>query len=180
MMVLAASSEIVRPGVTLSCATVFVGVWTVLWDVVTAGMIVAAVRDSFNLGAVVVLGIAAAVGVAFTVVGLRAILMRRSWVLSGGVIEERTVVLGVGEISRHRYDVQRIEMRTGTWDTGAGRSDELVLWAYGRSSPLILHPTIENAPGGLRALGNLVARHTRRPFTTVEQRVPEPKPPDAD
>ena len=172
--------EIVRPGVTLSCATVFVGVWTVLWDVVTAGMIVAAVRDSFNLGAVVVLGIAAAVGVAFTVVGLRAILMRRSWVLSDGVVEERTVVLGVGEISRHRYDVQRIEMRTGSWDTGAGRSDELVLWAYGRSSPLILHPTIENAPGGLRALGNLVARHTRRPFTTVEQRVPEPKPPDAD
>ena len=34
--------EIVRPGVTLSCATVFVAIWTVLWDVVTVGMIVEA------------------------------------------------------------------------------------------------------------------------------------------
>src|SRR5207247_10518870 len=99
---------------------------------------------------------------------------RRSWVLSGGVIEERTVVLGVGEISRHRYDVQRIEMRTGTWDTGAGRSDELVLWAYGRSSPLLLHPPIENAPAGLRAPGTLGARDTGRPFASDEQRVRGP------
>src|SRR5438094_2841827 len=81
--------EIVRPGVTLSCMTVFVAIWTLLWDVVTVGMIVATVRDGFNLGAVVILGIVAAVGVGFTVVGLRATLMPRAWVLCGGVADER-------------------------------------------------------------------------------------------
>ncbi|TMC42060.1 MAG: PH domain-containing protein [Chloroflexi bacterium] len=169
---------IVRPSVTLSCATVFVGLWTVLWDVVTVGMIVGAGRDGFELNEVVLLGIAAAVGVGVTVVGLRAILIRRSWLLSDGVVEERTALRGVGDISRRPYvDVQRIEMRTGMWVTGAGRTDELVLWTTSRPSPITLHPPVENAPGGVRALGNLFAAQTRRPFTTVEQRIPEPKPP---
>ena len=33
--------EIIRPGVTLSCFTLFVGVWTVLWDIATIGVIAA-------------------------------------------------------------------------------------------------------------------------------------------
>jgi len=173
--------EIIRPGVTLSCFTLFVGVWTVLWDIATISVIAAAGRDGFDAGEVVLLALTAAVGAAFTVVGLRALLIRRSWVVTDGVVDERSTFKGIGEIRHRRHlDVARIEMRTGLWETGAGRTDDLVLWTRGSSSPLELHPNVENTPGPLRALGHLFARHTRRPFTTVEQRIPEPKPPDSD
>src|SRR5207248_9444223 len=46
--------EIIRPGVTLSCSTLFVGVWTVLWDIVTISLIPAAGRDGCDAGAVAV------------------------------------------------------------------------------------------------------------------------------
>jgi len=163
--------EIIRPGVTLSCFTLFVGVWTVLWDIATISVIAAAGRDGFDAGEVVLLALTAAVGAAFTVLGLRALLIRRSWVVTDGVVDERSTFKGIGEIRHRRHlDVARIEMRTGLWETGAGRTDDLVLWTRGSSSPLELHPNVENTPG----------RHTRRPFTTVEQRIPEPKPPESD
>jgi hypothetical protein len=172
--------EIIRPGVTRSCSTLFIGLWIVLWDVVTLIFVIGLVRDGFDPVELVGVAIAVAVGAAFTVVGLRAILSRRSWVLSDGVVIDRTAVPRVGEFSRTRYDVQRIEMRSGLWDTGAGRTDELVLWAEGSKSPVVVHPSIENAAGHVRALGELFARHTNRPFTTVEEHIKEPKPPDED
>ena len=173
--------EIIRPGVTLSCFTLFVGVWTVLWNIVTIGVIAAAGRDGFDAGEVALLALTAAIGAAFTVVGLRALLIRRSWVLTDGVVDERSTFRGIGGVSHRRHsDVQRIEMRTGLWETGAGRTDELVLWTQGSSSPLVLHPNVENAPAQVRALGQLFARQTKRPLTTVEQRIPEPKPPGGD
>src|SRR5207253_921812 len=79
----------------------------------------------------------AAVGAAFTVLGLRALLIRRSWVVTDGVVDERSTFKGIGEIRHRRHlDVARIEMRTGLWETGAGRTDDLVLWTRGSSSPL--------------------------------------------
>jgi len=119
--------EIIRPGVTRSCSTLFIGFWIVLWDIVTLIFMIGLIRDGFDPVELVGVTITVAVGAAFTVVGLRAILSRRSWVLSEGVVVDRTAVPRVGEVGRKRYDVQRIEMRCGIWDTGAGRTDELVL-----------------------------------------------------
>lgn len=172
--------EIVRPGLTRSCSTLFVGFWIVLWDLVTLNFVIRLVRDGFDPGELVGVAITVAVGAGFTVVALRAILSRRSWVLTDGVVVDKTAVRRVGEFRREHHDVQRIEMRSGIWDTGAGRTDDLVLWADGRATPVILHASIENATGQVRALGQLFAQHTRRPFTTVEQRIPEPKPPHED
>jgi hypothetical protein len=116
-----------------------------------------------------------AVAVIGTYIALRAVLERRSWLLRAGAVTEVVAVRGLGEITRRDYEpIERVEIRRGLWETGAGMTDDLVLWVQGSAKPLVIENRVEQEAPRIAALGELVAKHTRRPLVVTERRIPEP------
>ena len=170
--------ELVRAGPGRSCVVLFIGFWIVCWDLITVGMTLSNLGH-IDPGAILAALMIWTVAIVGTYMALRAVLLRRSWLLSGGVVTERLVILGVGEVARRTYEpIDRIEIATGLWETGAGRTDSLAVWVHGRAKPLVIEKDVENDGARIQALGDLIARRTARPLVKTETRVPEPPAPD--
>jgi hypothetical protein len=166
--------ELVRLAPSLSCVTLFIGFWMICWDAITIGMTIGLER--LDSGAIVMLVIIWAVAIIGTYMGLRAIFERRSWLLRAGAVTELVAVRRLGEVGRRTYEpIERVEIRRGVWKTGAGVTDDLVLWVHGSTKPLVLEKGVEQEASRIGALGELVAKHVRRPLVVTERQIPEPK-----